>query len=76
MSYQTKETGWTVTPARRAAVERAWAGHMAAATGRREDYYWLRDEQGLTLKQAAARMGVSTRTAERWDACRRQAVSA
>lgn len=76
MSWQTKETGWTVTPARRAAADRAQRAHAAYAAGRREDYYWLRDEQGLTLQQAADRMGVTRRTAERWNALRRQAVNA
>lgn len=38
---------------------------------RREDYFWLRDEVGLTRQQAAARVGVCARTAERYEASRR-----
>jgi hypothetical protein len=48
----------------------------AAIDGRREDYAWLRDEQGLTLEQAADRMRISERTAWRYEARRRRAVPA
>jgi hypothetical protein len=41
---------------------------------RREDYYWLRDEQGLTIGQAAERVGICHRTAQRYEA-RRKAVA-
>jgi hypothetical protein len=45
-------------------------GNHAAleAAERREDYAWLRAEQGLTRRQAAERLGVTIRTAERYDA--------
>ncbi len=38
------------------------------AMARREDYLWMRDEQGLTRPEAAARLGVCERTAWRYEA--------
>lgn len=40
-------------------------GHDADAAGRREDYAWLRGA-GLTREEAADRVGVHRRTADRW----------
>lgn len=75
MTGQTKETGWILTPARREGHQRAQAAHEAKAAARREDYYWLRDEQGLTLEHAAARTGASVRQAYRWERMRREAAT-
>lgn len=74
MSYQTKATGWTTTSARQRGARIAYAVYAAKAAGRREDYTWLREEQGLTLRQAAERMGVTLRTAYRWETSRRAGV--
>lgn len=71
MSYQTKATGWTLTPARRAANERGRSGHVAAGAGRREDYYWLLAEERMPWRLAADRIGVTHRQAQRWNATRR-----
>lgn len=73
MSYQTKETGWTSTPARKRGARTAYATYAATAAGRREDYAWLVEEQGLTVEQAAERMSVTLRTAQRWEAARKRA---
>lgn len=45
----------------------------AAAANRRENYYWLRDEQHLTREQAADRLRISERTAWRYEARRKAA---
>jgi DNA-binding transcriptional regulator YiaG len=42
--------------------------------GRREDFTWLREEQGLTIEQAADRLGVSFRVAQRYEAARKRAA--
>lgn len=70
MTWQTKETGWTFTPARQAAAGRARRAHTAYAAGRREDYYWLLDEECLPWRLAADRIGVAHRQAQRWNAAR------
>jgi DNA-binding transcriptional regulator YiaG len=62
----------SITPEWTSAIQQAQAVHVANAAGRREDYAWLRDEQHLTVAQAAARLGVTRRTARRWEALRRQ----
>lgn len=51
----------------RRSIRRAIAANQARADGRREDYAWLRNEQGLTIAQAAERMRVSHRTAQRYE---------
>jgi hypothetical protein len=66
---QTKATGWEMTPARRAAVERAHDAARAKGAGRLQDYTELR-AQGLTIAQAAERMCVSMRSAKRYEAGR------
>jgi DNA-binding transcriptional regulator YiaG len=76
VSYQTKATGWTTTPGRRRGARTAFAVYAAMAAGRREDYFWLRDEQGLTVSAAAARMRVTPRTAHRWESLRESAEAA
>lgn len=73
--YQTKATGWTFTPARQQNRAKAEAVRLAGAAGRREDYVWLREEQGLTIAQAAERLGITVRQAQRYEAARK-AVSA
>lgn len=47
------------------------AAYAAQAAGRREDYFWLRDTEHLTIEQAATRIGVTYRTAIRYKATRR-----
>jgi hypothetical protein len=65
---------------RLAAVRTAAALARAARTTRRkgriEDYSWLLRDQGATRVEAAARVGVSIRTAQRYDAYLRQAQAA
>lgn len=51
------------------------AGRAARAAADRENYQFLRD-QGLTIAQAAERLGVTRRTADRYEARLRQDVSA
>jgi hypothetical protein len=48
----------------------ARAGYTAKAAGRAEDYFWLREEQGMTRLHAAERLGISQRTAQRYEASR------
>jgi hypothetical protein len=54
-------------------IRRAHQAFLANVAGRREDYFWLRDEQHLTPEQAAERLGITTRTAARYEAWRRAA---
>ncbi|WP_146178649.1 helix-turn-helix domain-containing protein [Nonomuraea fuscirosea] len=60
------------TAARRRGAATSRAKYAEQAAGRREDYVWLREEQGHSIAQAAERMGVSYRQAQRWEALRRQ----
>lgn len=71
--YQTKATGWTYTPARQRNIRTAQAMYAEQAAGRREDYTWLREEQGLTIAQAAERLGITFRQAQRYEAARKAA---
>jgi DNA-binding transcriptional regulator YiaG len=74
VSHQTKETGWTYTPTRQRNHAEAKAVRLGNAAGRREDFTWLREEQGLTIEQAADRLGVSFRVAQRYEAARKRAT--
>jgi transposase len=49
--------------------------NRANADGRREDYRWLRAELGLSVRQAAERLGVSVRTAWRYEAARKKGAA-
>ncbi|WP_248964544.1 helix-turn-helix domain-containing protein [Sphaerisporangium perillae] len=69
-SEQAKD-GRTVTEAWARATLNARAAYSAVAAGRREDYAWLRTEQHHTMAQAAERIGVTYRTAQRWERLRR-----
>lgn len=63
------------TTARVRGAAKAREAHLAYADGRREDYAWLRERQGHTITQAADRMGVTFRTAQRWEAWRKARAS-
>jgi hypothetical protein len=53
----------------------AWEAHRAARQGRVDDYLILRDDCRLSRAEAAARLGVSLRTIERYEAqLRREAT--
>jgi hypothetical protein len=58
--------------AARSAAAKARAAHTERRAGRIEDYTWLRT-QGVGRVEAARRVGVTVRTAERYDAHLRQA---
>jgi hypothetical protein len=58
-------------PAPRVAPAAAYAPVRAHALARLEDYVWLREELRLSLDQAAVRLHVSRRTAERYESARR-----
>lgn len=60
------------TLARRRGAAKSRKKYAEQAAGRREDYAWLREEQGHSIAQAAQRMGVSFRQAQRWEALRLQ----
>lgn len=73
-----RRRAWTAQQraANRDNILAAIAARIANAAGRCEDYQWLRDEQGLTREQAAERLGVTMRTAWRYEARIRQQVAA
>lgn len=50
--------------------------HSAAKAGRVEDYEWLTRDEGLTLYAAAERLGISSRTAWRYERALRESVAA
>ncbi|MEV0827665.1 helix-turn-helix domain-containing protein [Nonomuraea rubra] len=60
------------TAARQRGAAKSRAKYAEQAAGRREDYAWLREEQGHSIAQAAERVGVSYRQGQRWEALRRQ----
>lgn len=48
------------------------AKYQRQAAGRREDFAWLRKDQRITIGQAAERVGVSYRQAQRYEATRQK----
>lgn len=66
------ERSSAVRSARQRGAAKSRAKYAEQAAGRREDYAWLREEQRHTIAQAAERIGVSYRQAQRWEALRRQ----
>jgi hypothetical protein len=58
--------------AARAAAAQARAAYTARRAARLDDYTWLRG-QGVSRAEAARRVGVTIRTAQRYDAHLRQA---
>ncbi|GAA3148265.1 helix-turn-helix domain-containing protein [Nonomuraea salmonea] len=60
------------TAARQRGAAKSRAKYAEQAAGRREDYAGLREEQGHSIAQAADRIGVSHRQAQRWEALRLQ----
>ncbi|GAA3559714.1 hypothetical protein GCM10022419_045390 [Nonomuraea rosea] len=60
-----------MTAGRQQSVAKSREARAAKAAEQLEDYLWLR-EQGEGKEHAAARVGVSYRQAQRWEAVRRQ----
>lgn len=52
-------------------LQRTGTGPKAGRAGRIEDYAWLRLEQGYDAVSAAIRLGVTRRTAQRYEAALR-----
>lgn len=61
----------TATEARLRNIAKGWEVHAANAAARREEYAWLRERQGHDVVDAADRLGVSLRTAERYERWRK-----